>query len=564
VVEEQYTLEDEIYLQETGALAVESIPWSQLDAVELSASSALESTGYVSPTYSAVWDGEKYPGGFGPTNVFDVDYQTLRERSSQLFTENLYARGVIRRLVTNVINTGLSLESCPDEELLGMEQDSLIDWQERVENLFHLWGKNAAVCDYYSQDTYGEIQKSIYREALIEGDVLVMLHIDEDTGFPKVRTISGGRVMNPLEDTATENEIKHGVEIDRRGRHLAYWVRQEDDTVKRVPAWGPNSGRRVAWLVYGTDRRKDDVRGQPFLSLLVQCVKELDRYRDATVRKAVLNAVVAMFIKKEQEKIGTKPMTGGATRRGAGIVTDRSGIPRRFNIQEHVPGMVFEELQVGESPQPHSIQGTDVNFGDFESAIIQTIAWANEVPPEILQLSFSHNYSASQAATNEFKIFLNMERTRSGDVQCQLVYEQWLVSAVAVGMVQAEGLLEAWHNPKMWATWGAWVLSDWSGAIKPSVDILKQSKGYKHMVDECWTTNERTSRELTGTKFRKNVTRVRRENELKAEAMRPLLEILSEFGKGPADGGGGHTDGVVQEAIKEAVFEALEDLEIGK
>jgi hypothetical protein len=46
-------------------------------------------------------DGSKFAGGFGVTELLLADYWTLRQRSSQLFEQNLYARGLIRRLVTN-------------------------------------------------------------------------------------------------------------------------------------------------------------------------------------------------------------------------------------------------------------------------------------------------------------------------------------------------------------------------------------------------------------------------------------------------------------------------------
>ena len=37
------------------------------------------------------------------------------------------------------------------------------------------------------------------------------------------------------------------------------------------------------------------------------------------------------------------------------------------------------------------------------------------------------------------------------------------------------------------------------------------------MEEQGWITNERAARELTGTKFRKNMKRLRRERELKDE-----------------------------------------------
>ena len=91
----------------------------------------------------------------------------MRQRSAQLFTENLYARGLIRRLVTNEINTGLTPEALPDEKIIGVPEDSLGDWTEDVENRFHLWGRSPRQCDWKHASTFGELQRKARTEALV-------------------------------------------------------------------------------------------------------------------------------------------------------------------------------------------------------------------------------------------------------------------------------------------------------------------------------------------------------------------------------------------------------------
>ena len=45
------------------------------------------------------------------------------------------------------------------------------------------------------------------------------------------------------------------------------------------------------------------------------------------------------------------------------------------------------------------------------------------------------------------------------------------------------------------------------------------------MLDRCLITSDKSSKELTGTKFSKNVKRRRKENELIAWAMEPLQAL---------------------------------------
>jgi lambda family phage portal protein len=487
-----------------------------------------------SPWEHSLFDGGKFDGGFGATQIQQIDYWTLRARSAQLFNENLYARGIVRRLVTNEINTGLTPEACPDEAIIGVVEESLNDWTENVENRFNLWGKSAHVCDFKKKSTFGAIQREARLEAYVNGDVLVIIRQSPQTKLPMVQLVSGSKVRTPLGGSGNirkGNKIIHGVELDSMGRVVAHWITQDDGESKRIPARGEKSGRKISWLIYGTDKRMDDIRGQPLLAIVMQSLKEIDRYRDSTQRKAVINSIMAMFIKKGDDKMGTLPVTGGAKRRDSASTTEADGTKRNFNIAHQIPGVVMEELQTGEEPVLLGGGGTDVNFGTFEEAIIQAVAWTLEIPPEVLRLSFSNNYSASQAAINEFKIAINRTWGDFGETFCSPIYIEFLLSEVLLQKINAPGLLQAWRNPNEYAVFGAWSAADWYGSIKPSTDMLKQAKGSKLLVDEGWSTNAREARITTGTKFSKNIKRLKRENEQKVEAARPFAEFKQEFGE---------------------------------
>jgi lambda family phage portal protein len=479
----------------------------------------------IAPARSRYFDGDKFYGGFGVTSILTADYWTLRARSSELFETNHYARGIIRRLVTNIINTGLHPEAMPEEEILGRPRDSLSTWTEMVENRFGIWQSDAWLCDHAEQNTFGALQALALSEAFVAGDVLVVLRQHPVTRLPRVQLIKGSCVQTPAGVVPRPgNRIVHGVELDAQGRHVAYWVRHEDGTAKRLPAYGEKSGRRLAWLLYATDRRLDDVRGKPVLALLLQSLKEIDRYRDATLRKAVINSMLAMFIKKGEERRSTTPMSGGAVRAGV-VQAQVAGEERSFHVSEHIPGLVLDELQFGEEPQAFSAQGTVEEFGKFEEAVVQAFAWALQIPPEILTLSFSSNYSASQAAVNEFKMYLNLARTLCGATFCQPIYVEWLLAEVLNQKIAAPGLLEAWRDSTQYDVFAAWVSADWAGHIKPAVDMSKLVGGYEKLLALGLITRDRAARELTGLKFSKTVTQLARENELLAEALKPLTAI---------------------------------------
>lgn len=473
----------------------------------------------------SLFDGSKYFGGLDAPQILFIDYWSLRLHSARLFKENLYARGLIRRLVTNEINTGLSLEAIPNALILGLTEDRKNEWSEEVESRFQVWANNPVLCDYRQQASFGTLQRMTRAEALVSGDVLVVLRQPQNTKLPSVQLIPAHRVQTPIGHNPRKgNKIIHGVELDDRGRQVAYWIIQENGKSKRLPAFGERSRRRIAWLVYGTDKRLNEVRGEPILSLVMQSLKEIDRYRDAALRKAVINSILTMFIKKEVNKSGTKPLTGGATRRDTVNLANPDGTTREFNIAKELPGLVLQELQEGEEPVAFDSATTDIQFNQFEAAIIYAIAWANEIPPEVLTLTFQKNYSASRAAINEFKIYLDKSRAERAEEFNEPIYTEWLLSEVLLNKIQAPGLLEAWRQPSQYDIFGAWIASDWAGAIKPNIDLKKEVAGYEMLINLGLITRGRAARELTGMKYSRIIAEQKKENEQLVEATRPLID----------------------------------------
>ena len=188
---------------------------------------------------------------------------------------------------------------------------------------------------------------------------------------------------------------------------------------------------------------------------------------------------------------------------------------------------MFEDLAYGEKMQTFAANQAVEGFGIFEQAVIASVAWANEIPPEILTLSFDSNYSASQAALSEFKMFLTPVRMRFGDTFCSPIYEDWLLSQIYLNRIKAQGFIEAYNDNAQDDTYGAWVSSDWSGHVKPAIDMLKTTRAYTEMVEQGFITRDRAAREINGSKFSKNAQKGKRESELLLEMRRPLLELQS-------------------------------------
>lgn len=477
----------------------------------------------------STWNGDKFAGGFGFTKDYDIiDYWTLRARSKQLFTENLYARGIIRRLITNEINKGISLEATPDNLILKITDEDADTWAESVERRFAIWGKNPQVCDHKQADTFGAIQRNARLMSIVSGDVLIILR-QGSSKVTSIELVDAEFVQTPNSDKmhkavkARGNTIEEGVELNQSGKHIAYFVEKSDGKFMRIPTHGARTGRKQAFLMYGTEKLINEVRGQSLLALTIQSLKEVDRYRDSEQRAAVINSMIAMFVKKGEDKIGSNPMTAGAVRKDSITTQDDSQVRKEVEFNSLVPGMMLQEMQHGEEPVSYDTKRPNVNFAVFEEAIINTFAWANQMPPEILKLGFSSNYSASQAAVSEFKMYLDVARSHIADQFLDIVYQDFLISEILNDNIQADGFLSAFRS-KDWLTYGGWVLASWSGAVKPSIDMVKSIKAYSNAVDRGWVTNDRASKDIFGMKFSKVTQQVTRENKQRVKMTEPLIE----------------------------------------
>ena len=101
-------------------------------------------------------------------NVALPDLPALRERSRDLIRNAPLACGAVNTVVTNVVGTGLKVQSHIDREVLKpfFKDESEFDKFERnAERIFRNWAENTD-CDITRSQTFSEIQNLILRSVL--------------------------------------------------------------------------------------------------------------------------------------------------------------------------------------------------------------------------------------------------------------------------------------------------------------------------------------------------------------------------------------------------------------
>ena len=486
--------------------------------------------------FYAIWDGEKFPGSFGETKDYQfVDYWTLRKRSYQLFVENIYARGLIKRLIRNEIHTGIIGSASIVSDVLWPEMDEQnreekgVEFSELLTQFFELYGENKDVFDWRKEKTFGDFQEQVRLESLICGDGIIVSRINQNTGLPYWDWINGNYISSPDGvNPRTGNRIVDGVELDKYNRHVAYHVQSwiNGDLVwERYPVKGEKSGRRIAWMVYGSEKLIDEVRGEPLLSAMLYMIKELDRYRDAEERAAVINAMLPLFIEKSPTaSIGSRPTDGLSRLNGngslLGSIIGGAAVPQDKNkrdIRAMNPGTVFDDLAPGEKIVSFQTNRPNVNYSVFEQAILSGICWSLEIPPEIAMLKFQSNYSASRQANNEFEIYLDYRVKKFARAVCQPIYEEFVIQGALTDLFKLPGLLEAFYDSSMWIKKSAWLNCAWTGLSRPSVDPKDETVASEHKVDSIFSTYDIECRKHSGLSFRQVVQKRKREEEYMAK-----------------------------------------------
>ena len=472
---------------------------------------------YTTKVIEDVFDGEKFPGGFGITKDYilnhGIDYFTLRRRCYQLFTENTYFQGIIKRVLRNEIFTGMSPEPNPLGSILWPnlseeeQEEEAAKYAELINTNFTLYASDPNVFDYKKEMTFGEFQEAVRQEAMICGNIVIVSRINHQTGLPAWDIISGNSIKTPLEYNIRKgNTITHGVERDPQGRHVAYWVEEFKDNnfeFTRIPVYGEKSGRRISWMVHGGNKLLNEVRGTPVLASALYMLRDLDRYRDAELRAAVIGSIIPFFI----EKSPTAAPGGGVLSNAAlkkanaeGKAEEKEKIAPQINM---VPGMVVDGLKPGESVKAFNPTHPNINFKDFEKAIISAICWGClELPPEIGVLVFSTSYSASRQGNTEFQIVLNYRAFKNAKDFCQIIFEEVTIQSTLLGDLILPGFLEIIFNPKEWRKRAAWFKCEWSAMARPSVDMQKEANAYIALEDSMDMTHELVARRFTGLSFR--------------------------------------------------------------
>jgi capsid protein len=442
-----------------------------------------ESSGAIYRTmFTHTFNGEKNLGEIGPIKEYALDYASLRARSWQSYLESEITQMVFTRLLVWLVGDGLKAQAEPSKIVLSSEKIEIgQDFNESVEAWFRLFCKSKTA-DYASMRSFNHLQKRIKKNAIIGGDVLVVLRVVN--GRPKVQLIDGAHVQSPRGGTdffpevlANGNMIKYGVEVDPAGKHVAFHVRQANYTVTRIPAISESSGLQMAYLVYGLEYRLDGVRGMPLIAAILETIAKLDRYKEAAVGSAEERQKIAYFFEHESYSTGENPTLKNAAR-AAGFGPNGDELPVDImgnQLADRVTATTNKQtfnLPLGAKIK--SLEGkSEMFYKEFYTTNIDIVCACVNIPPNVALSKYDSNFSASRAALKDWEHTLRVDRADFAEQATQPVYNLFLDLMVLLNKVQAPGYLAARQSGDTYVL-EAYRSCRWVGPSVPHIDPVKE------------------------------------------------------------------------------------------
>jgi len=448
------------------------------------------------------------------------DLATLRERSRDLARNAPIAAGAISTCLTNVVGSGLKLQSRIDRSILRLSDDKADAWEAQAEREFRLWAESRE-CDRSRQMNFNAIQEVVFRQVLENGEIFVLFPRIEREGSPhtlKIQLIEADRVCNESNAQNTETLVE-GIEKDENGAPRQYHILNQHPgslvigkgkyTWTKVPAFGAKTALPNVIHLYRM-LRPGQSRGVPYLAPVIETLKQLDRYTEAEIMAAVISGMFTVFIKTEKGEFPGMEIAGLGQETGA----KTSDTDLKLAAGAIVALNKGEDITSANPTRPNSA------FEPFVSAILEQIGAALEIPYEIIIRHFSSSYSASRAALLEGWRFFRGRRFWLDANFCQPVYEVFLWDAIAAGRLSAPGYFNDYVIRKAYS--GALWQGDAPGYIDPAKDI---DAAEKRMTLGISTLDAETTL-ITGGDMEKNVPRIKQE-----------IKILNDAGmRHPAQG----------------------------
>lgn len=442
------------------------------------------------PIIEDIFDGEKTPGEMGA--VYDTlpDHVRLRLRAYDMQLKTDLINIITGKFFKWTIGNGLKHQAEPNTvvlELCGIKltPEEINTFKRSSEALFDVYA-DSKYSDYNRKDWFHDKASEAFKTAFLGGDCLAVVRVDEYG--PNIQIIDGQNVSDPFDETGKEegNTIKHGIELNKKGQHVAFWVAVDTDNKiaehTRIKAENSN-GNLMAWMIYGSKARIDHHRGVPVITSILEKVAKLDRYVEASVSKAEQTANVVYAFEHNNDSTGENILAQSLTSKKTNGDTEETAYEKNGRsanmLRQSTSGTVMN-LTPGSKLSSLSNPG-ETSFNEFFRAIFVCLCASVDIPEEVALQKYEQNYSSSRAAINGWEHILDIYRQKFAKKSYQPFYRVWLEYQILTEKIKAPGFLEAQLNGDFMAV-EAYFGARFTGKKMPHIDPSKEAKAIRTLL----------------------------------------------------------------------------------
>jgi len=389
---------------------------------------------------------------------------TIRDRSRQSVRTGGWAKGIVDKLVFNMVGTGVvPLSKATDPQ-----------FRRDIQALWLQWTDESATSG--QQEFYGQ-QSQAVRCWLEAGEVFIRLRkrLDSDglTVPLQLEVIEPEMCPHTFDSQRDSNRIRAGIEFSPIGKRVAYYFyasRPGD-----IQDFDPSDIRRVdasTVIHLYEELRPGQIRGVPHLTPALIILRELDKFLDATLLRSQIANLFAGFVSRPSTDTGDANVLSGL----AADATSAEGRP----IVSLEPG-IMQELGPGEKIEFNDPPSADPFGPAFMSTLLRNVASAVSVPYEVLTGDMSGlNDRSMRVVLQEFRRGIQARQYQIvAHLLCRAVWKAWIDQVFMNSLLPIPAAYAS--DPRPWA----------------AVEWRPQGWAYTHPVQDVKATQDAIKAGLT-------------------------------------------------------------------
>lgn len=438
--------------------------------------------------------------------------EQIEARIFDLYRNNDLMRGLVEKMVDSVVGSKVALQSMPDYEALGVKRDEALRWQKIVEREFHNYVDSPE--NWISADRsmdFTQLCRQAYRSKIFTGEITASLEwrYSQGDGYKTcINVFSPNRIKTPPQNS----QAFFGIELDNYGGAIAYHIEKTNLNAQGLLYRHKEFKRVLKRNKYGQlqlihifePMLPEYPRGISRLACVLKKMKQLDRYHEADLDKAIITTAYVFAITSNEDPETVAEILSGVSQAKSrydemAIGNSDANVPKnllekRDKIQDDIlkgrwveaTGGQVMHLFKGEDIKTVAPPNTITSSAEFAKGHTRNIANGLGISYELGTGDFEGvNYSGGQLSLGIYEHSASIERKLYAHKFAAIVFRAWLDEAIDKGKVPLLGGVDYWSNRDKYSK------CTFTGVKRVHVDPVKAANAHaKNLVNGTTTRTD--------------------------------------------------------------------------